>query len=269
MHEIRSAIPRKRRLAASGSIRLSCVRSRNESGSEEHPVRRLSWPWLELPGDLPRRTRRATCWMLKTRSSSRTIRKSSRRPCTCRRSISMSGCIASTVTSSRMRIRTGICMARWQHDRDHLQGLPRHGGRLSESAQFRSGGASGRHRFLLTRNSDGTRRFSGAATSFYQRSALWPDLEWEMSLVKDTVNPDHANYNAKAARAKLVSNDTAGQPGAPVSPEGPRHKDEEMECSPAISPGPRLAAAVICRSRPTGRPNGITSRAARPELRDL
>ena len=83
----------------------------------------------------------------------------------------------------------------------------------------------------LTRNSDGSRRFEWRGDKLFQRSALWPGLEWEMSLVKDSVTPDHTNYNAKAARAKLVSNDTELQQWGPgVAKEDRAHKDEEIEC---------------------------------------
>jgi hypothetical protein len=85
--------------------------------------------------------------------------------------------------------------------------------------------------FSLTRNADGSKRFEWRGDKLYQRSALWPELEWELSLVKDSVNPDHAAYNAKAARAKLVSNDTANQNWGPgVAKDDRAHKDEEMEC---------------------------------------
>ena len=65
----------------------------------------------------------------------------------------------------------------------------------------------------------------------HQRSSLYPDLEWEMSLVKDTVDPNHADYNVKAARAKLMAK---GAPrlnwGPDVAAKDRAHKTEEMEC---------------------------------------
>ena len=64
-----------------------------------------------------------------------------------------------------------------------------------------------------------------------QRSSLDPDLEWTLSLVKDSVDPGHATYNPLAARAKLVSNDTASMDwGMGVSPENRAHDTDEMEC---------------------------------------
>ncbi len=64
-----------------------------------------------------------------------------------------------------------------------------------------------------------------------QRSSLDPDLEWEMSLVKDTVTPEHGDYNPKAARAKLVSADTSSMDwGLGVAAEDRAHDTDEMEC---------------------------------------
>ncbi len=57
----------------------------------------------------------------------------------------------------------------------------------------------------LLRTPDGRKRFEWKDGKLYQRSVMFPDKEWEMSLVKDSVNPSHPRYNAKAARAKLVA----------------------------------------------------------------
>ncbi len=83
----------------------------------------------------------------------------------------------------------------------------------------------------LYRNEDGKRRFEWQGDKLVQRSVLNPELEWTLSLVKDSVNPKHAEYNAKAARAKLMSNDVASQAwGSDVAPENLAHRDEEIEC---------------------------------------
>ena len=83
----------------------------------------------------------------------------------------------------------------------------------------------------LLRTQDGRLRFEWREGKLYQRAALDPNKEWEMSLVKDTVNPDHPSYNAKAARAKLMGAGTEGQDGK----WGPgvtqlAHDDEKMSC---------------------------------------
>ena len=83
----------------------------------------------------------------------------------------------------------------------------------------------------LYRNADGKRRFEWRDGRLIQRSVVTPGLEWELSLVRDTVNPDHAAYNETAARAKLMSNDVATQNwGNDVPVADLAHKDEEIEC---------------------------------------
>ena len=83
----------------------------------------------------------------------------------------------------------------------------------------------------LARNADGSRRFEWRNGKLIQRSAVWPGREWDVSLVKDSVNPAHANYNEKAARAKLVSNDPQSMSWGPGVPKDSRaHQDEKMEC---------------------------------------
>ena len=59
----------------------------------------------------------------------------------------------------------------------------------------------------LMRTQDGRRRFEWRSDGLYQRSSLYPDKEWKVSLVKDTVNPSHPEYNPKAARAKTIAKD--------------------------------------------------------------
>ena len=81
------------------------------------------------------------------------------------------------------------------------------------------------------RNPDGRLRFEWNGNTLVQRSVLDPDLEWEMSLVKDTVDPAHTGYNEKAARAKLMSKDTAEQGyGLEVASDNLAHSDDNMEC---------------------------------------
>ncbi len=109
----------------------------------------------------------------------------------------------------------------------------------------------------LLRNEDGRRRFvwrgpdcgkpAGGTRDckLFQRPILWkkgdtppediakaigPNLEWELSLVKDTVNPAHADYNQKAARAKLMAMGTGMGWGPGVAETGRAHRDERMEC---------------------------------------
>ena len=78
---------------------------------------------------------------------------------------------------------------------------------------------------------DGRLRFEWLGKKLYQRSALDPKLSWEVSLVKDSVTPGHPGYNAKAARAKLMSRDTGKQSWGPAVKAADRaHPDDEMLC---------------------------------------
>lgn len=87
------------------------------------------------------------------------------------------------------------------------------------------------HDLSLLRNPDGKKRFEWLGEKLIQRSVSDPDLSWELSLVKDSVTPGHGEYNAKAARAKLMSTDGKTQRyGLSVSPEERAHKDEAVEC---------------------------------------
>ncbi len=65
----------------------------------------------------------------------------------------------------------------------------------------------------LLRTEDGRRRFEWRGGKLYQRSALDAKREWEVTLVKDTVTPGNAKYNAKAARAKLMYAGAEGRAG--------------------------------------------------------
>jgi len=91
----------------------------------------------------------------------------------------------------------------------------------------------------LLRNPDGERRFEwieepSGRKRLIQRSIIDPDLKWEVSLVKNSVDPGSPEFNAKAARAKLMSASGADDgkyafgPGIPM--EDRAHKDSEMAC---------------------------------------
>ncbi len=91
----------------------------------------------------------------------------------------------------------------------------------------------------LLRTQDGRKRFEWRDGKLYQRSAVTPDLEWKMSLVKDSVNPNHPGYNEKAARAKTmsVSSGSANQQlyslqqwGNGVAEKDYAHSDDKMTC---------------------------------------
>jgi hypothetical protein len=83
----------------------------------------------------------------------------------------------------------------------------------------------------LLKNQDGQRRFEWREGKLYQRSAVEPGKEWEVSLVKDSVNPNHPRYNPKAARAKLMAAGEAGKEGKWGPGVGAlAHDNEKMTC---------------------------------------
>jgi len=83
----------------------------------------------------------------------------------------------------------------------------------------------------LIRNPDGKKRFEWQQEKLIQRSILNPGMEWEVSLVKDSVNPAHPGYNAKSARAKLMSTNTETLDwGLDVASDERAHDDSEMHC---------------------------------------
>ena len=78
---------------------------------------------------------------------------------------------------------------------------------------------------------DGRLRFEWIRGELWQRSVVTPELSWRMSLVKDSVTPGNRHYNAKAARAKLMSRDTKTQAwGRQVKAADRAHQDDEIMC---------------------------------------
>ncbi len=110
-----------------------------------------------------------------------------------------------------------------QCDRDRLPRLPRQRARLCQFAQPPAPAAPPHGTDLsLIRNEDGRRRFEwverGGRRILIQRSIVDPSLEWEVSQVRDSVNPDLPPceaagdqptpgpcFNLRSARAKLMA----------------------------------------------------------------
>lgn len=125
-----------------------------------------------------------------------------------------------------------------------------HGTSASHPSLRTSGPAAppGGNDLSLLRLQDGRRRFEWRGTECYkpaaekrdckliQRAALDSNREWEVSLVKDSVDPANPHYNEKAARAKLMSKLPGGISNGPlpwgpgVAPDKLAHNDAEMEC---------------------------------------
>ena len=91
----------------------------------------------------------------------------------------------------------------------------------------------------LLRNPDGQRRFEWGEDSLgrrqlIQRSIIDPNLEWRVSLVKDTLDPASPRFNARSARAKLMSRagaeDGSFAFGPGIAPDQRAHREPEMAC---------------------------------------
>ena len=82
----------------------------------------------------------------------------------------------------------------------------------------------------LLRTADGRARFEWRGPKLYQRSALYPGLEWEVTLVKDTVDPANPKYNPRAARAKLMAMGASMRWGPGVPAANLAHSNDKMAC---------------------------------------
>lgn len=108
-----------------------------------------------------------------------------------------------------------------------------HGNADEYPSMLTSGPAAppGGHDLTAMRTPDGRQRFKWKGDELYQRSQLDPELEWQVTLVKDTMDADHGDYNEAAARAKLMSRETHTQDwGTGVMPDDRAHSEEEMTC---------------------------------------
>jgi hypothetical protein len=91
----------------------------------------------------------------------------------------------------------------------------------------------------LIRNADGQRRFEWTTDDhgqrvLIQRSIVDPKLEWRVSMVKDSVDRGSTHFNAKAARAKLMSVKGAESGrftfGTGVAKADRAHGDDKLAC---------------------------------------
>ena len=118
-----------------------------QPAAQGHAVRRLPRPRLELPRRLQARPQGQRCSTRTARRSPTTIRRSSRRPCTCRRSTSTSACTASTATSRRTRTATATSTARSpRRSRSTAPTATAPRRAIPTLLHHRPGGAAGRHR---------------------------------------------------------------------------------------------------------------------------
>jgi len=99
---------------------------------------------------------------------------------------------------------------------------------LYTSGQAALGGGAD---LMALRTSDGRQRFEWINGELMQRSMVDPKLEWKVSIVKRSVTPGDPDYNAKAARAKLMMADPVSQSWGPGTPADKlAHPNDKMEC---------------------------------------
>jgi hypothetical protein len=99
---------------------------------------------------------------------------------------------------------------------------------LYTSGQAALGGGSD---LLALRTPHGRQRFEWIGGELMQRSMVDPNLEWNVSLIKRAVTPGTPEYNPKAARAKLMSTNTATQAWGPDIPADQlAHSNDKLEC---------------------------------------
>ena len=81
------------------------------------------------------------------------------------------------------------------------------------------------------RNPDGRKRFEWVGGKLIQRSLVTPNLEWEMSLLKDNSDPLSTQYNDKADRAHTMSRNTESlEFGKDVKVADYAHGEDKMTC---------------------------------------
>jgi hypothetical protein len=116
-------------------------------------------------------------------------------------------------------------------------------GTLNKKANLKTSGpaaADGGRDLSLKRTPWGERQFSWRNGDLYQRSLVTEGLEWRVKQVSDSVNPSSKDFNARSAKAKLVTKlDTkterfsvasAEQGGDPKFESHLAHPNSEMSC---------------------------------------
>jgi hypothetical protein len=105
-------------------------------------------------------------------------------------------------------------------------------------------------------------RFEWVGQKLYQRSAMNPDLRWEIPQTIDTIDPSSSHYNAKSAYAKTLQRDgkTWGKANCPVA-----HDNEKISCQVCHTSWATSCFGCHLPMRanqrvPTNKYEGITSR---------
>ena len=170
-----------------------------ERAGEEHAVRRLPRPRLELHGRLQARPPRQPARRGRHASSRSTIRRSSRRPSTCRTSTSRKGCTAPTATSRRTSMATGSSTASTATtSRSSARTATARSTRYTNLRTSGPAAPAGGTDLLLGTTPFGRRRFAWVNGKLYAALDARSDLQWEVVQVKDSVTPGNAHYNERS-----------------------------------------------------------------------
>jgi hypothetical protein len=76
----------------------------------------------------------------------------------------------------------------------------------------------------------GTARFEAIGNARIQRSMMDENLRWEISQVRDSIDPSSDNYNPKSHKAKLTAQGGTIQEAGSINADLLAHSQEKMEC---------------------------------------
>lgn len=118
------------------------------------------------------------------------------------------------------------------HNAIEIQCIDCHG-TVSDYATLRTSGVAARAGGLeLTalRTPFLNARFEKIGTKRIQRSMLVDTLAWEISQVRDTIDPDSPNYNPKSYTAKMITRGGFLLSKSKLTPDWLAHSSQNMEC---------------------------------------
>jgi hypothetical protein len=106
-------------------------------------------------------------------------------------------------------------------------------GTIFAKANLITSNASGGNNLRNGATPFGQRRFYEREGKIFQRSAVTPDVEWELVQVADVISPDHPRYNEKARYAKTIRRDGTTWGSVPTTKDDCArlaHAEDNMTC---------------------------------------
>ncbi|MEZ0227095.1 MAG: hypothetical protein ACAI25_00600 [Planctomycetota bacterium] len=101
-------------------------------------------------------------------------------------------------------------------------------GSIDAISSLKTTGNAGGQDLLKTKTPYGP-RFRKEGNTIYQHSTLYPELEWEVPQVKDTITPGTKHYNEKSRMAKTMRRNMKWG-DVPEDKTDLAHSDKSMEC---------------------------------------